>query len=345
MTTALADAEELRQLREAIRGVVAPGSDGTAETAIDWRTGWPAVAQLGVAGLCVPEAQGGYGLAVEAAVAVAEELGAALHGSPYAAMVASAHAIASSGATSAQPIVADIIDGRRVVAFGVLGADFTELHNGRVRGVARLVDGAPGADSFVLAMPQSRELLLIEDSRACHVVPSTIAFDVTRQCGDVVLDGVPVIRITSAHVAPELFRLLLAADALGGVQRMLDRTVAYAGDRNAFGRPIGGFQAVQHRLVDHTVRLRGMRLVVTEAARALAANDTGAAHAVALAELAVSAGAVHVLHDLLQLTGAIGFTWEYGLHLYERRAHHDARLVGNPRAAIRTLAALEGWTR
>jgi alkylation response protein AidB-like acyl-CoA dehydrogenase len=59
----------------------------------------------------------------------------------------------------------------------------------------------------------------------------------------------------------------------------------------------------------------------------------------------VSGSAVHVLHDLLQLTGGIGFTWEHGLHLYERRAHHDARLAGNPRAAARALAALEGWPR
>jgi alkylation response protein AidB-like acyl-CoA dehydrogenase len=345
VTSALADADELRQLRGAIRGVIGPPGDGAEVTAVDWRTAWPTVAQLGVTGFCVPEAQGGYGLAAEAAVAAAEELGAALHGSPYAGIVASAHALASSNVTSTHPAVADIVDGRRVVAFGVLDADLTLLDDGGVRGIARLVDGAVLADAFVLAVPNSRDLLLIEDSKACEVIPSTMAFDVTRRSGDIVLDGVPALRITSAHVAPELFRLLLAADALGGVQRMFDRTVAYAIDRQAFGRPIGGFQAVQHRLVDHTVRLRGMRLVVAEAARAVAANDPGAAHPVALAELAVSSGAVHVLHDLLQLTGAIGFTWEHGLHLYERRAHHDARLVGNPRAAIRNLAALEGWTR
>ncbi len=344
MTAAPADADELQRLREAIRAVIDADGDGTAVTATGWRAGWPAVAQLGVIGLCVPEACGGYGLAVEAAVAAAEELGAALHGSPYAAVVASAHAVGSSVMTSAHQIVTDLVDGRRVFAFGVLDAHDTEFDDTHLRGVARRVDGAPGADAFVLAVPQSHELALIEEARTCRVVPSAIVFDVTRQCGDVVLDGVPAIRITSAHVAPELFRLLLAADALGGVQRMLDRTVAYARDREAFGRRIGGFQAVQHRLVDHTIRVRGMRLVVAEAARALAANDAGAARAVVLAELAVSGGGVHVLHDLLQLTGAIGFTWEYGLHLYERRAHHDARLVGNSRAAIRALAALEGWT-
>jgi alkylation response protein AidB-like acyl-CoA dehydrogenase len=127
------------------------------------------------------------------------------------------------------------------------------------------------------------------------------------------------------------------------VERILDRTVTYAGERIAFGRPIGGFQAVQHRLADHAVRVRGMGLAVAEAARVLTASAAGAERAVAIAELGVSGHATHVLHDLLQLTGGIGFTWEHGLHLHARRAHQDARLAANPRAAARQLVALEGW--
>jgi hypothetical protein len=57
------------------------------------------------------------------------------------------------------------------------------------------------------------------------------------------------------------------------------------------------------------------------------------------------ANAARILHDLLQLTGAIGFTWEYGLHFYERRVQQDARLAANPRAAVRTLTEIEGWSR
>jgi alkylation response protein AidB-like acyl-CoA dehydrogenase len=342
VTTAPADLEELRQLRDAVRGVIAPLSDD-AVGAPGWRAGWEAVAELGVTALCVPETEGGYGLAVEAAVTVAAEFGAALHGCPYAGLVASAQAAATVADPAARRIVGEVVEGRRVVAFGVLDADSTDL-DGVVRGTARRVDGAPVADAFLFAIRGSRDLLLVSDANVCRVDPAG-TFDTTRACGDVVLDGVSYLRITSDNVAPDLFRLLLAADALGIVQHMLDRTVAYASERFAFGRPIGGFQAVQHRLVDHTVRVRGMRLVVTEAARAIATNAMNAPRAVTLAELTVSNSAVHVLHDLLQLTGAIGFTWEYGLHLYERRAHQDARLVGNPRAAIRALAAAEGWAR
>jgi alkylation response protein AidB-like acyl-CoA dehydrogenase len=142
-----------------------------------------------------------------------------------------------------------------------------------------------------------------------------------------------------------LYGLLLAGDTLGGLSRTLDRTVAYARDRTAFGKPIGAFQAVQHRLVDHTLRLRGMTLLAAEAA-ALLAEDAAvgtASRRVLVTEAAVASGSVAMLHDLLQLTGAIGFTWEYGLHYYERRAHLNARLGRNPRRALSALARLEGW--
>jgi alkylation response protein AidB-like acyl-CoA dehydrogenase len=129
------------------------------------------------------------------------------------------------------------------------------------------------------------------------------------------------------------------------VQRMIDRTVTYAGQRIAFGKPIGGFQAVQHRLADHAVRARGMALVVAEAAALLDAGSDDATRQVAIAAVSVHGNSVRILHDLLQLTGGIGFTWEYGLHYYERRAHHDARLGGGARAAVRSLVEIEGWSR
>jgi len=86
-----------------------------------------------------------------------------------------------------------------------------------------------------------------------------------------------------------------------------------------------------------------MALVVAEAARLLSAGSPAAARFVALAEVGVTSRGTHILHDLLQLTGAMGFTWEYGLHFYERRVHEDARLAANPRSAVRRLARLEGW--
>ncbi len=301
----------------------------------DWRDGWRALASLGIAGFCVPEERGGFGLRVDAAVASAMELGAALHGSPFAGLTASAHALASAEPDDdVAALLAAVLAGERTCAFGRLGSG----------GIARNVDGGPDADAVLLLDFSGDGLVLLIDRSAWSVAPSRQQFDVTRTSADITVDVQRGRRLAADTLALDLFGLLLAADAVGGVQRMLDRTVAYAAQRQAFGRPIGGLQAVQHRLVDHTVRARGMALIVHEAARLLEAGSLQARRFVALAQLSASSSALHVLHDLLQLTGAIGFTWEYGLHFYERRVHQDARLSANPRAAVRSLATIEGWT-
>ncbi len=335
-STATASADEIRQLRDALRGMLGTAEQG-APPAPDagWRSGWPALAEMGVTSFCVGEEKGGFGLDVRAAAATASELGAALHASPYAGLVAATRALSASDDPVAAEVLPAVLAGERVAAFGRID------HSGRV---ARVVDGAPDADLLVLARPGDDELVLLTDGAAWSVDTSLEGFDVSRTCGDVTVDPSLARPLGADPVAVQLHRLLLAADAVGCVRRMVDRTVAYAGERVAFGRPIGGFQAVQHRLADHAVRARGMALAVDEAAGSVASASPGAARAVAVAEVAVSASATRVLHDLLQLTGAIGFTWEYGLHFFERRVHHDARLAANPRAAVRALATIEGWT-
>jgi alkylation response protein AidB-like acyl-CoA dehydrogenase len=330
------DDDDIRMLRASLRATLGLAKDDVQPTLdINWRRLWPALARLGVTGFCVPEALGGLGMQAHAAVAAALELGAALHGSPYAGLVASAHALGRVDDPVAQDLLAGVLEGKRICAFGRLDSACR---------AAQVVDGAPGADALLLVVPTSDDLILFTEPSAWSITATAQNFDVSRSCGDVEVDAARGRRIPSA-ASKQLHGLLLAADSLGGVQRMLARTVAYAGQRVTFGRPIGGFQAVQHRLVDHMVRSRGVALVVDEAARLLGAGSSEATRFVTLAEFGVASTALHILHELLQLSGAIGFTWEYGLHLYERRAHHDARLGANPRAAVRSLAGMEGWDR
>ena len=304
----------------------------------DWRAGWPALADLGLVGLCVPEERGGFGFRVDAAAAAAEELGAALHGSPFAGLCASACALANESNPLANDVLTSILAGDLLCAFGELTAG---------EAIARVVDGAPQAEVVIVVDHVAGCLWLCTERSSWSVNTSGGAglrhFDVSRSCGDVSVDTAVAHRLSLPDNAITLRRLLLAADALGGLRRMLDRTVAYATQRQSFGRAIGGLQSVQHRLVDHSVRARGMSLVVAEAAEALTERSPDAQRLVTSAELSVNSGS-SILHDLVQLTGAIGFTWEYGLHLYERRAHQDARLASNPRSAAGRLASLEGWT-
>ena len=300
-----------------------------------WTDGWPTLVELGIPALCVPEELGGFGQRADAAVIAAQELGAALHASPFAGITTSAHALARSGNDSALALTNDIVTGTRTCAFGYLASNGTSSHG---------IDGASDADALLLLDRHSNALLLFTEPSTWTVVAAPHRFDITRACDDVTVDVSQAQRLGPAPSAVALHGLLLAADALAGVERMVERTVEYAGQRQAFGRPIGGYQAVQHRLVDHTVRARGMKLLVGEAARLIVADSDEAARHVAMAQVSVSSCAVHILHDLLQLTGGIGFTWEYGLHLYERRAHQDARLSRSPRAAVSALAQIEGWT-
>ncbi|MCK9897785.1 acyl-CoA dehydrogenase family protein [Frankia sp. AgB32] len=348
-TTVAADipTDDVGALREALRAALGTTwQEHAPKTDVQWRPRWPVLAELGLPAFCVPEALDGFGLRVDVAASAAAELGAALHASPFAGLTASAHLLAHcAGNPQAEQVLAGVLAGERVCAFGYLGAGDQ---------VARLVDGAPDADALVLLNRARGEFLLLEDPADWTADSRRHGFDLTRGCADVtpaagrghLLRPSP----EAARRAVDLYELLLAADAVGGVRRMLDRTITYAGQRRTFGKPIGGYQAVQHRLAEHTVRARGMALLVTEAARLLSAEPTAADAArqarrcVATASLSVSSGAPHLLHDLLQLTGAIGFTWEYGLHYYERRAHQDARLAANPRHAQRSLAEVEGWT-
>ena len=343
--------EELAALRHALEGALGLGSaDDPPRSDDDWRKRWPSLAAMGVSAFCVPEEWGGLGLEAAAAFTASRVLGAALHGSPYPAVVAAGFALARWLDPRERKTVCEaIVSGERLstVAFLDPSARLTEEADGvRIDGCARLALGAADCDSF-LVLPAGESSMFFVGARDGCSLANDHAFDVTRSAADIVFDGVRATRVpggpSGRGSTERLFGLLLAGDALGGTERMLERTRAYALERRAFGRAIGGFQAVQHRLVDHTVQLRGMMLLASEAAEAMTRGADAAVRPALLAEAAVATGALHILHDLLQLTGAIGFTWEHGLHIYERRAHLDARLARNPRAALRSLAALEGW--
>jgi alkylation response protein AidB-like acyl-CoA dehydrogenase len=122
---------------------------------------------------------------------------------------------------------------------------------------------------------------------------------------------------------------LLAAEQVGGAQRMLDRTVAYAGTRLQFGRPIGSFQAVKHRCADMLVLVEHARSTAYHAAWALQDGTDDPDLAVAVAQATCSEAYQRVAQESVQLHGGIGFTWEHAAHLYLKRAVTDAALLGS----------------
>jgi alkylation response protein AidB-like acyl-CoA dehydrogenase len=138
----------------------------------------------------------------------------------------------------------------------------------------------------------------------------------------------------------------LAAEQVGGTQRMMEMAVEYAKVRVQFGRTIGSFQAVKHRCAEMAVDVEAARAAAYHAVATAAAEPGGY-------ELAVAAPVAHsfcaeaytrVAGDCIQVHGGIGFTWEHPAHLFYRRAKSSELLFGSPAAHRRTLAALLGLT-
>ena len=140
-------------------------------------------------------------------------------------------------------------------------------------------------------------------------------------------------------------RVLLSADSLGALSATFERLVSYLKERIAFGVPIASFQAVQHRLVDLLVFEAKARAVIMKAARALTSEDV-TEDAIALSAAAhafVNAKATAAVDECMQLSGGIGFTWEYPLHHELRRVFTNAYLLGTARGSRAQLADKAGW--
>ena len=125
--------------------------------------------------------------------------------------------------------------------------------------------------------------------------------------------------------------ILLAAEQIGAATKCLDLTVEYTKDRVQFGRPIGSFQALKHRMADLYVAVQSARAVVNDAIAE--PSPTSAA----LARVAASEAFSKVAAEAVQMHGGIAITWEHDIQLYFKRAHGSAQLLGPPREHLRRL--------
>jgi alkylation response protein AidB-like acyl-CoA dehydrogenase len=160
--------------------------------------------------------------------------------------------------------------------------------------------------------------------------------DRTRTIADVELDGAHSTAIPAADAAGVLERsalrgaVLVAADSLGAMERMLDDTVEYVRQRTQFGVPIGSFQAVKHAAAEILVKVEAARSIVYLAAASVEAEHADAALHAAAAKAQACGAASAVADSALTLHGAIGYTWEHDLQLFYKRAKLNAELFGSP---------------
>jgi alkylation response protein AidB-like acyl-CoA dehydrogenase len=213
-------------------------------------------------------------------------------------------------------------------------------------------DGAllVAADSVGVRVPETGTLLIAGDEGVVRVCAGDVAaepadgLDVTR---DLVRwpapQGEPVASAEVAADARAVRALLHCADTLGCVERVLAKTVDYALQRTTFGAPIGRYQAVAHRLVDHEVTARQMRLILDAAVAAVDTRAQDRAERVLLAQTFFFGRGRAIISDCIQLCGGIGFTWEWGHHFFLRRVVANDTIACGPGRPQQRLAQEASW--
>jgi alkylation response protein AidB-like acyl-CoA dehydrogenase len=223
----------------------------------------------------------------------------------------------------------------------------------RLRGtVSGVADALPASVLLVPADGVPHGLYLVDMSAPGVAKSPVVSLDMTRQLCDLSLDDAPATLIASGRAASAALEAGLAAGAgvlaselVGLAQRCVDMTVAYVKQRHQFGRPVGSFQALKHRLADVWVTVSQARAASRYAAACLADGGPDAPVAVALAKAYCSDAAVYAAQECVQLHGGIGFTWEHPAHLYLKRAKADSIAFGTAdahRAALAVLVDLPG---
>ncbi|MFI0902767.1 acyl-CoA dehydrogenase family protein [Streptomyces sioyaensis] len=362
--------EEEEALRAAVRSLLADRSAPATvlaglESDVAYDTGlWQALAtEIGTAGLLVPEKLGGQGASAREAAVVLEELGRSVAPVPYlTSAVIAVTALLGCGADSADvaaPLAA-LAAGRTVGALAlplptapgalpdpVVRAATDGTLTGRVTSVA---DAASAELLLVPAQCPDGPALYAVEAAADGVRTETVTpLDLTRPLGHLTFDGAHGRLLATgdrARAAVERALLtgagLLASEQLGVAEWCLAETVRHTAERTQFGRPVGSFQALKHRMAALWLDVASARAAARYAADALAAGSPDAPVAVAVAQAYCAPVAVRAAEECVQLHGGIGMTWEHPAHLFLKRAKSDELALGSPGRHRDALAGLVG---
>ncbi|HET7160286.1 MAG TPA: acyl-CoA dehydrogenase family protein, partial [Burkholderiales bacterium] len=320
------------------------------------RTLWRQIADLGWLGIAVPERHGGMGLGLAETAIVAEGLARSLAPEPYTAcaVLAAGVLIASDNDILKSELLPAMVSGERVLALawqeeaGVLDSSGIALHatsfegGYRLNGSKRYVSGAAGADTYLVAARSESGLMLAcmeRDSAGVTTDIQTLADGrhfTTLTLRDVFVPGERIAASgDTARAALERAldhaTAIASAELYGVMSRVLEMSVEYMKTRVQFGKPIGSFQALQHRAVDLHIQKELSSAVLDEALAQLEREPDAPARAAiaSRAKARCSDAGVRITREAIQIHGAIGFTDEYDAGLYLKRALVLAAWLGN----------------
>jgi hypothetical protein len=313
---------------------------------------WKRLAELGFLGLAIPAELGGAGLGAMDLCVLLEETGRALLPGPFFSTLFGALLIAEAGSPAQRARwLASIAGGGARVGVALhegspdeAGFSAAAADGGfRLDGVKRFVPDADAVQAIAVPAregPRAPLQLFVVETAAPGVSIRRIAHaDGTRTLCELTLRSVAVPEDArlAGDAAPEpalgracdRAKVALAAEMCGAADRVLELSVAYAKTREQFGRPIGSFQAIQHRCADMLVAVESARSATWLAAAAIDQGDPEAHALACMAKAYASEKLLRVAGDGIQIHGGQGFTWEQDLHLYYRRAAASAQRLGD----------------
>ena len=287
---------------------------------------WSEMCALGWPGIAIAEEYGGQGLGVVELIILQEELGYALAPSP---MISNAFAGALIEVAGSEEQRSRWLPG---------------IASGEQRGAAAFTP----EEEPVVGAASGASVLVLNDGEGARLVEADAAtlerldlIDTTRAYFRAAAEGGDPLPGDVGR-AVDIGAVALAAELVGVAQRALEMAVAYAKERRQFGRPIGAYQAVSHRLAGMLWEVEEARSLLYYAAWAAGAEPESLPLAASMAKARASDSANAVTHEAIQTFGGIGFTWEHDIHFLLKRARVSAQLLGTPGEHRERVAELIG---
>jgi alkylation response protein AidB-like acyl-CoA dehydrogenase len=352
--------EEQEELRKAVRRFLEDKSPETEvrrlmETTEGYEPAvWTQMAdQLGLQGLAIPEAYGGHGFSYVELIVVLEEMGRALLCAPYFSSVAlAANLLLVSGDEAAKQEYLPGIAGGTTIATVALAESSGRWDE---PGVTLAATGSPGgwtltgeklyvldgstSDLILVAAraPAGVSVFAVDKGAAGLTATPLSTMDQTRKQARLGFEATPA-RLLGQEGAGwaalskmlDLAAAALAAEQVGGAQKVLEMAVEYAKVRVQFGRPIGSFQAIKHKCADMLLEVESAKSAAYYAGWAAAEDNDELPVVASLAKSYCSEAYFHAAAENIQIHGGIGFTWEHPAHLYFKRAKSSELLFGDP---------------
>ena len=317
---------------------------------------WQQIVELGWTAVCVPEAAGGIGMPLVAAVALAEEIGKAAFPSPLLSTFNATFVLNACQSEAAVKALGEIAGGKATsIAFTNQQGSWepadtdVSLTNGKISGTSYFVQDARKADQFIVSAKQGGDIglyLVAADARGVEIIPDSI-IDLTRDQAHIEFKDVDAIELAPPGSGDKAIReaipailCIVSADMVGAGEWLLQTTVEYAKTRVQFDHPLGFFQAVKHPLVNVMLDIDRAKSLTYNAACAVDTDPENAEKFARMAKSQAGDMAVFSSSRAVQFHGGIGFTWECYVHLFFKRQMHNQVLYGDARYHRTKLADL-----